>query len=123
MHCSDLRIYDLIQGGSLLVFTPDTGRYAPPVMDITVKEGGQSLNISWEEPFYYSNFPITGYTLEVENQTTGAVHTLVHNTLALSYVYSLSEVATGCHWLNFSVTAYSVLGNETNHRHAIFPRG
>lgn len=98
---------------------------APVVPEVTVSvlNNGSSLNISWVEPFYYASYPVTGYRLDMLNTTSGRVSTLVDNTTALSHVISSEGVVSECHWLNFSVTAYSLLGNATKHTLGIFPKG
>ncbi len=92
-------------------------------MFITVLHNGSSLNVSWDEPFYYTDYPVTGYRLDVVNTTTGHMTTLADNTLSLSHVISSEGVVSECHWLNFSVTVYSILGNATKHKLGIFPKG
>ncbi|XP_064407667.1 uncharacterized protein LOC135352413 isoform X3 [Halichondria panicea] len=93
-----------------------------PEVYVSVLQNGTNLSVTWDEPFYYSNYPVTGYKLEMENLTSGIVTTLFDGTDALSHVISVGEMVSGCHLLNFTVTAYSILGNATSHQLGIFPK-
>jgi len=96
------------------------GPPAPPQPKLELLNA-TTLRLTWNPPFTWTGFPIQNYTVRMEN-TSNSMNNRQWNIPANennsndSVSFELStmngEIATGCALLNFSVTAWSDLGES-----------
>ena len=73
--------------------------------------GGEVINISWEEPFSNTGFPILSYNLTVQNQTSGHSISVDLPMGTQAYHINTSDVRSIiCRSLSITLTARNTLG-------------
>lgn len=98
--------------GTVVVLAPPL----PPFLRLYIFSNGSGLRAEWDRPFSMLGFPVTSYTLDVVNKTSGGMmKTIVHQSTSDVVTYDLlsSTIPSSCHNISFSVIATNSVGDST----------
>ena len=105
----------------------DTAPPLPPAPEVLLINA-TALQLSWEPPFTWSEYPLLNYTIRMHNTSSGEQFAWVHTIPATVTTYVVFNsgrmIFSSYHELVFSVTASNDLGESSQGTvHSGFPVG
>lgn len=89
----------------------------PPFLSLTIFSNGSGIRAQWERPFTMTGFPVTSYTLDIVNKTSGrSSKVILEQNLSSIIFYDLLSISvpTTCHTISFSVLATNSIGDSSS---------